>query len=91
MFPVVPTDGTSVTYHEDFVTAGADFASGKMAKPLDLGELSGLSKIEVSPITRNMDTYDLSVMKFRISKRDLNTSSLLMTLPVVLSCCFRHG
>lgn len=77
MFPVVPTDGTSVTYHEDLVTAGADIASGKMAKPLDLGELSGLSKIEVSPITQKHGYLRPFGYEFRISKRDLNTSSII--------------
>jgi hypothetical protein len=75
MFPVVPTDATSVTYHEDLVTAGADITSGKMGKPLDLGELSGLAKIEVSPITQKHGFLRPFGYEFRIGKRDMERKS----------------
>lgn len=75
LFPVVPTDATSVTYHEDLITAGADIASGKQGKPLELGELSGLAKIEVSAITQKHGFLRPFGYEFRISRRDLERSS----------------
>lgn len=75
MFPVVPTDATSVTYHEDLVTAGADITAGTMGKPLDMGELSGLAKIEVSPITQKHGYLRPFGYEFRISKKDLDRKS----------------
>lgn len=77
MFPVVPADGTSVTYHEDLINAGADIENGTMSKPMDLGELSGLAKIEVSPITQKHGYLRPFGYEFRVSKRDLDTSSIV--------------
>jgi hypothetical protein len=78
MFPVVPTDATSVTYHEDLTTAGADISGGTMAKPLDLGELSGLAKIEVSSITQKHGFLRPFGYEFRISRRDLDRGGTII-------------
>ena len=77
MFPVVPTDATAVTYSEDLVTAGADLTSGTMAKPLDMGELSGLSQIEVSPITQKHGMLRPFGYEFRVSKKDLERGQVI--------------
>lgn len=78
LFPVVPTDATSVTYHEDLVTAGADITSGKQAKPLDIGELSDLAKIEVSPITQKHGYLRPYGYEFRVSRRDLERNNSII-------------
>lgn len=77
MFPVVPTDATAVTYSEDLVTAGADITSGTMAKPLDMNELSGLSKIVVSPITQKHGMLRPFGYEFRVSKKDLERTQVI--------------
>lgn len=77
MFPIVPTNATSVTYSEDLTTAGADITSGTMAKPLDLGELSGLPKIEVSPITQKHGMLRPFGFEFRVSRRDIERGQVI--------------
>ncbi len=77
MFPTVATDATSVTYSEDLVTAGADITAGTMAKPLDLGELSGLAKIEVSPITQKHGMLRPFGYEFRLSEKDLERGQVI--------------
>ena len=77
MFPTIPTDDVAVAYSEDLTTAGADITSGTMAKPLDLGELSGLSEIEVSPITQKHGMLRPFGYEFRVSKKDLERGQVI--------------
>lgn len=77
MFPVVPTDATSVTYSEDLTTAGADITAGTMGKPLDIGELGALTKISVSPITQKHGMLRPFGYEFRVSKRDIERTQVI--------------
>lgn len=77
MFPVIPTDATSVEYYEDLTTAGADITAGTMAKPLDLGEISGLAKIEVSTITAKQGMLRPFGYQFILSEKDLERGQVI--------------
>ena len=55
LFPVVDLGGaTTFKYFEDSISAEDDIVSGKMTEPMEMDELSKLTKLEVSPIERKI-------------------------------------
>ena len=53
LFPVVDLDGaTTFSYFRDDVSAEDDIQTGVMSEPLPVSELSALSKIDISTITK---------------------------------------
>ncbi len=70
IFPVVDLKGASTfQYFRDDESAEDDIQSGKMSTPLVMSELGKMSKIEVSPITKQIgDTYEFGY-KLEFSKR----------------------
>ena len=71
LFPVVNTDALGFTYMKDVTSAGDDITSGKMGKPLDMGELSQLTEVDVSPITLSHGALEAFGYRIKISKRSL--------------------
>lgn len=59
LFPVVDLEGaTTFKYFEDPISAEDDIVSGKMTEPMEMDELSKLTKLEVSPIEKKIgDVY----------------------------------
>lgn len=55
MFPIVDLQGaTTYKYFEDDTSAEDDIKNGVMTEPMEISELSKLTKLEVSPITRKI-------------------------------------
>ena len=55
LFPVVDLQGaTTFKYFEDDISAEDDIKSGVMTEPMEISELSKLTKLEVSPINRKI-------------------------------------
>lgn len=77
VFDVVPTNATTVSYAQDLVTAGDDISSGKMGTPLPMGELSKLSEIEVSPISRKHGALEVFGYKIKVSERDIDRGEVI--------------
>jgi hypothetical protein len=77
MFNIVPQVETSFTYGQDLTTAGEDYDNGTTAKPLDLGELSDLPEVEVSPVTQKKGMLKPFGFKIKVSKRDINRGSVI--------------
>ena len=79
-FNVTYTDAVSVTYLEDLTTAGDDISSEVMGEPLELGELSELSEVEISPITQQSGMLRPFGAKIKVSERDMNRSEYVNEL-----------
>ena len=77
MFPEVKTDALSFSYMTDLTTAGADIASGKMSKPVELGELSELTEIEVSSIDLKYGAMQRFGYELRFSQRQLREPAFI--------------
>jgi hypothetical protein len=76
-FPMVFTDATSVSYGIDDVSASDDITSGVQGVPLDMGELSGLTGIEVSPIDRKHGALREFGYEIKVSERDLERNDVI--------------
>jgi len=79
-FNTTYTDNVSVTYHEDLTTAGDDITSGVMGEPLDLGELSELTTVEISPITQKSGMLRPFGLQVKVSERDMKRSEIVNEL-----------
>lgn len=77
LFDVVFTDAVSVAYSEDTTTAGDDITDGTMGSPLDMGELSELSTIEVSQITQKAGMLKPFGYQIKVSQRDMRRSEVI--------------
>jgi hypothetical protein len=77
LFDVVPTSETSVVYAEDLITAGADYDAGTSGKPLDLGEISRLPEIEISPVTQKQGMLQPFGFKMAVSERDIRRGTVV--------------
>ena len=77
IFDIVPTNATTVSYSQDLVNAGDDIDSGKMGTPLPMGELSKLSEIEVSPISRKHGALEVFGYKIKVSERDIDRGEVV--------------
>jgi hypothetical protein len=77
MFNVVPQTETTVSYMEDVTTAGEDYDAGTTGKPLDLGELSQLPEVEISPVTQKHGMLKPFGFQMKVSKRDINRGSVI--------------
>jgi len=77
VFDVVFTDAVSVTYSEDTTTAGDDITSETMGAPLDMGELSELTSIEVSKITQKAGMLKPFGYQIKVSERDIRRSEVI--------------
>lgn len=77
MFNVTYTDNVSVTYHEDLTTAGDDISDGVTGEPLDLGELSELTTVEISPITQKAGMLRPFGLQMKVSERDMKRSEIV--------------
>ena len=77
MFPEVKTDALSFSYMTDLTTAGADITSGKMSKPVELGELSELTEIEVSSIDLKYGAMQRFGYELRFSQRQLREPAFI--------------
>lgn len=77
LFDVIPTDGTTVSWKQDVTTAGDDISSGLMGEPLDLGETSHLTKVEISPVTEKSGMLYPFGFKIEVSERDLKRSEVI--------------
>jgi len=80
LFNPVYTDSVSVTYHEDLTTAGDDITSGVTGEPLDLGELSELPTVEISPITQKAGMLNPFGLQMKVSERDMKRSETVNDL-----------
>jgi len=80
MFSVTYTDNVSVTYHEDLTTAGDDIDSGVTGEPIDLGELSELPTVEISPITQKSGMLRPFGLQMKVSERDMKRSEIVNDL-----------
>lgn len=76
-FPEVQTDDIGFTFMQDTTNAGADITSGKMSKPIELGELSELTEIEVSPINMKYGNMERFGYSMRFSKRQLRSKPFI--------------
>ena len=75
LFPVVDLDGaTTFSYFRDDVSAEDDIQTGVMSEPLPVSELSALSKIDISTITKKTgDTYQFGyAMEYSEAKQKEN-------------------
>lgn len=77
VFPVIPTTATSVSYMVDDDSAADDIASGKTGTPIDMGEMSKLSSIDVSPVNRKNGALTQFGYEIRVSKRDFERSEII--------------
>jgi hypothetical protein len=77
MFPMVGQTETAVAYMEDLVTAGDDYDAGTTGKPLDLGELSELTEVEISQVTQKAGMLKPFGFKIAVSERDINRGSVV--------------
>jgi hypothetical protein len=77
LFDTVPQDETTVTYLQDLTTAGEDYENAVTSKPFELGELSGLPEIEISPVTQKSGMLQPFGFKLAVSKRDINKGSVI--------------
>lgn len=77
IFPEVQTDAVGFTFMKDTTNAGADIASGKMGTPVELGELSELTEIEVSPINLQYGQMNRFGYQMRFSKRSLREQAFI--------------
>jgi hypothetical protein len=75
IFPEIRTDALGFTYMKDTTTAGDDISSGKMGKPVDMGEMSELSEIDVSPISLAHGSMEVFGYKIKVSQRSLREAS----------------
>lgn len=80
MFNVTYTDNVSVTYHEDLTTAGEDVTNEVTGEPLDLGELSELTTVEISPITQKAGMLRPFGLQMKVSERDMKRSEIVNDL-----------
>lgn len=80
MFNVTYTDNVSVTYHEDLTTAGEDITNEVTGEPLDLGELSELTTVEISPITQKSGMLRPFGLQMKVSERDMRRSEIVNDL-----------
>lgn len=80
LFDITYTDNVSVTYHEDLTTAGEDITNGVMGEPLDLGELSELTTVEISPITQKSGMLNPFGLQIKVSERDMRRSEIINDL-----------
>ena len=75
LFPVVDLDGaTTFSYFRDDVSAEDDIQTGVMSEPLPVSELSALSKIDISTITKKTGaTYQFGyAMEYSEAKQKEN-------------------
>ena len=75
LFPVVDLDGaTTFSYFRDDVSAEDDIQTAVMSEPLPVSELSALSKIDISTITKKTgDTYQFGyAMEYSEAKQKEN-------------------
>ena len=75
LFPVVDLDGaTTFSYFRDDVSAEDDIQTGVRSEPLPVSELSALSKIDISTITKKTgDTYQFGyAMEYSEAKQKEN-------------------
>lgn len=79
-FNVTYTDNVSVTYSEDLTSAGEDITSGVMGEPLDLGEISELPEVEISPITQKSGMLRPFGVEIKVSERDMKRSEIVNEL-----------
>lgn len=79
-FNVTYTDNVSVTYHEDLTTAGEDISNGVMGEPLDLGEISELPEVEISPITQKSGMLKPWGVEIKVSERDMKRGIIVNEL-----------
>lgn len=79
-FNVTYTDAVAISYMEDLTTAGDDIANGVMGEPLDLGELSELSELEISPITQKAGMLSPFGIEIKVSERDMKRSEVVNEL-----------
>ena len=77
---VTYTDSVSVTYMEDLTTAGDDISSGVMGEPINLGEISELPEIEISPITTKAGMLKPWGVEIKVSERDIKRSEIVNEL-----------
>ena len=77
MFPEITTDALSFSYMTDLTTAGADITSGKMSKPIELGELSELTEVEVSSIDLKYGAMQRFGYELRFSQRQLREPAFI--------------
>ena len=80
LFPVTYTDNVSVTYHEDLTTAGEDQTNEVTGAPIDLGELSELSTVEISSITQKSGMLQPFGIQIKVSERDMRRSEIINDL-----------
>lgn len=78
LFPVVDTDGASTfQYFTDEESAEDDIIAGKMSTPLIMSELGQMSKVNVSPIKRQIgDTYEFGY-KLEFSKKVIREKAFI--------------
>ena len=77
LFDTVPTEAVSITYSEDLTSAGDDISDGTMGTPLDLGELSELTTVDISPITQKAGMLRPFGFQIRVSERDMRRSETI--------------
>lgn len=80
LFNTVYTDAVSVTYAEDLTTAGEDITNEVMGEPVQLGELSELPNVEISPITQKAGMLRPFGFQFKISERAMKRTETVNEL-----------
>ena len=77
LFPKVYTKATSVEYKTDDTTAADDISGGVMGVPVDMGEMSALTEIEVSAIDRQNGSLREFGYEIKVSERDLERNDVI--------------
>lgn len=77
VFPVVPTSARSVTYFTDDTTAADDISGGTMGTPLDMGELSKLTTLDISTIGQEHGALRKFGYRVGVSKDDIERGEVV--------------
>jgi hypothetical protein len=77
LFDIVGQTEKTLTYFQDLTTAGEDYEAGVTTKPFDLGELSTLPEIEISPITQKTGMLQPFGFQVKVSADDIARSAII--------------